>query len=207
MALLFCDSFDHYDTAHIQEKYSTIGGNGASISNGSGRNGTAAMLLTNNAPLLRPIPNSSTVIVGFALNDVGTIPGQYLMSLASGAYDPEFYVALDGAGTLTAYPATQPAIGSTASGIVPKGVYVYLEIKVVCSAQATGSVVIRANGIVVFSAINVQTMRSTNYASSVKIYGQNVDYFDDYYICDATGTTNADFLGDVKVASRTGMAA
>jgi len=202
MALLFCDSFDHYDTRHIQDKYNTIGSGYVQIVTGAGRGGSNSARLTYDSALSRPIPTSTTVIAGFAFKDQsGSQTGGFLFALLGAHYsDPEFAIVLDATGALFAALWGGPPLGSTASGVVQQGTYVYLEVKVVCALDATGSIVLRANGVTVLSLQNIVTMRRTVNTTVVALGGQRDSFFDDFYICDATGALNADFLGDVKIA-------
>jgi len=198
MALLFCDSFDHYDTAHIQDKYNTTGGHGVDIIAGSGRGGTSAMRSLYNSTVLRPIPPLSTVISGFAYKNLGR-PTRIFALFSPQSADPEIAVSFDASGALTASRWDGALLGTTAPGIVLQSAYVYLEIKIVCALDATGSVTIRANGFSVLSVQNVRTMTRMPMATAVGFSSDN-GFFDDFYICDTTGAVNADFLGDVKVA-------
>jgi hypothetical protein len=74
MALLFCDGFDHYDTAHLMEKWD-VQNNSPTITIASpGRNiaSTYNNYLNINSgfspSLGKAVPNSSTLTIGFAIN-------------------------------------------------------------------------------------------------------------------------------------------
>lgn len=94
-------------------------------------------------------------------------------------------------------------IGSTSGGPGPYtvGVWYYFEAKVTFATGATGSVTVKINGQQVAALSSVQTAASGNaYANSIVMgNGSNVPFVDDLYLCDTTGTTNNDFLGDVRV--------
>jgi hypothetical protein len=83
-----------------------------------------------------------------------------------------------------------------------------VEIQVVFSISTTGSIAIQVNG---QAAANVGSIKTafdgTPSANIVSLgsyqgrQGQNPTVlFDDFYVCDGTGTVNNTFLGDVKVA-------
>lgn len=76
----------------------------------------------------------------------------------------------------------------------------YIELKVKCN-DSTGTYEVRSGGTNVLSASGVDTKAGTNnYHDIVKLWGYGGYYiFDDYYICDSSGSDNTDFLGNVRV--------
>src|ERR1700677_1300324 len=74
--LLFCDSFDHYQTAQLNEKYIQAGGGAAISSPGQGRFGRGQCLVMNylqgeGAVQYTSTADQSQFIVGFAFNPSG----------------------------------------------------------------------------------------------------------------------------------------
>jgi hypothetical protein len=91
-------------------------------------------------------------------------------------------------------------LGTTSGAQVRLGFWAYLELKVVCDAAA-GSIVVRSSSQVVFSYTGNTKAGPDNYHNIVKLaiaFGY-VPFFDDFYVCDGSGSANNDLLGNVKV--------
>lgn len=97
--LVRLDSFDHYSTSQIEEKwtqlYDTTGGSGTvGITAAAGRNGSAAMTFTTPSgvsygsctPCALVVPAHKTYILGFALKTSG--PGAWASNLGGRSYYP-----------------------------------------------------------------------------------------------------------------------
>jgi hypothetical protein len=206
MALLFCDGFDHYDTSHLMEKWDTANG-GPSISS-PGRN-TASTYnnfasLGYGAKLGKAVPNSSTLTVGFALNP-NTFSGGNNMELLyfKDASQAQLIVSVLGSTQIQVKDGNNNVLGTTSAPYVPSNTFTYIEIKVVFATSATGSCNIQVNGSNVLSLTGITTAVTANaYANLVELHGSvdSSNSFDDLYICDATGTYNTTFLGDVRIA-------
>jgi hypothetical protein len=80
----------------------------------------------------------------------------------------------------------------------------YAEMKAYC-ASSGGYVIVRLNGVEILNVSGINTAYSSGNPNTgrVKILGHDQFYFDDWYICDNSGTKNNDFLGDIKVLSYT----
>ena len=77
----------------------------------------------------------------------------------------------------------------------------YIELKATIHGSA-GSYEVRVNRQTVLSATGVNTQNTANAsANEVGFGGDGTSWGDDFYICDATGTRNNDFLGDVEVVT------
>jgi hypothetical protein len=92
--------------------------------------------------------------------------------------------------------------------LAPEGVWYYFEIKATIN-DSTGSVVVKVNGVEKLNVTSIDT-RATSAAAEINRiqlgatdggYGSTPQAFDDFYLCDTTGTANNDFLGDVRVQS------
>ena len=79
-------------------------------------------------------------------------------------------------------------------------VWHYYELKVVFHATA-GSVILKRDGATLLSLTNVKTIHSANASADTAWFTSNNShcYYDDIYMCDASGTRNNDFLGDCRV--------
>jgi len=195
MALLFCDGFDHYDTAHGGEKWD---GFNANIQSG-GREANC-LFAGFRQGVTKNVPNSAALIVGAAINPIDY--GTELLAFQD-AGNTQVQLILTSAGALQIQDGNGNVLGTSASAVVKTGIWQYVEISTVFSA--TGSATIHVNSASVLSATGINTIPSGNsYANGVGLLGSgDGTSFDDVYICDGTGTVNNHFLGDVKIVLAT----
>lgn len=207
MALLFVDSFDHYATGDISEKWTSTSG-GQTIDAGQGRRGTAAIRFSMNAGQYfgkSVQATGSTAIVGFAYKPTA-IPTVFMAISDSIANKENIYVTHNSDGTLSVFAtAGQIQLGRT-TATIPLNLYTYIEIKAVFHDTA-GSVVVRFNGGVVLTIPVADTANTTVAWNTVSFvsgaFGGPNFYFDDLYICDGSGPApRNDFLGDIRVDAR-----
>lgn len=204
MALLFCDSFDHYSA--LANKYNGFlvpTGSGA-ISAANGRNGTSSFRITNwSVGITKSIAATGTVVVGFALR-VAALPtvAVVVARVLEGA-TAHVDLRMDTAGRLffTRAGTTIGLVGTTA---LAAGSWYYLEAKITIS-DTVGVASLRINGVSELNGAGLDT-RNAGTSGVVDVVGlagvtgltATVD-FDDLYICNAAGTVNNDFLGDIRV--------
>jgi hypothetical protein len=75
----------------------------------------------------------------------------------------------------------------------------YLELKVFCH-PTSGTVEARIDGVTVISLTGINTQAGANtYHNKVCLIGAQYNQFDDFYICDGSGTTVNDFQGICKI--------
>jgi hypothetical protein len=205
MALRLADSFDHYATAQLTRKWTTLDGSPA-ISAGNGRRSTASLRMTsaNNISLSKGFDSQATWIVGFAYriasyNSTGPAP---IMAVLDGtSIQIDVRLTNDGVLTVTRNGTTLTA---SSAGIIAPTITNYIELKT--TIGNAGSYELRVNGVAVASGTGVDTQNTANATANVIRLGSatstalftNADY-DDLYICDGTGSTNNDFLGDTRV--------
>jgi hypothetical protein len=197
VALVFCDSFDHYDENHILNKYDSFSGDVGIV---AGREGQG-LGLNGAAYLSKQFSNNlSTVIVGFAIVPV----------LGQGAFfsfvDSEYGVAqgsfgMLGNGAIAYFSWNGTILAQSAGGVMQGGLWQYVECMV--TFADLGSITLSVNGESVATVSGVQTNGGSgnSYISAVQIVSQ-VGFptsFDDFYVCDNTGTVNNTFLGDIKI--------
>jgi hypothetical protein len=194
VALLFCDSCDHYNAAAGPLKYDSF---------------TAAMFtgrfdqgwgVTSGADreVIKNVPAQSEYIVGCAFSP-GTIVSTVEMQFREGSTvhidvirDATNHLQVRRGGT------TVLATGTTQLEV---DVWYYIEIKVVVH-DTTGSVEVRIGESEEINVSGVDTRNGgTGVIDSVRwfLQGGRNQTWDDIYICDATGGVNDDFLGDVRV--------
>ncbi len=99
-------------------------------------------------------------------------------------------------------PGTGTPYATTVNlGLLPLTWY-YLELKVKC-ADVGGTYELRVSGQTVLSGSGDTKVGSNAYHDRVCFYNANgaIPYFDDFYVCDGSGSANNNFLGDVRVVT------
>lgn len=206
MALLFIDGFDHYATADILKKW-TVVNSAVWISNVGRRAGSGLYVNNNTAYIYKAIsPSSATAIVGGAFNisSAGAVPlfigggplnytHIFLEMAANGAIN----VYRQGNG-LAPYTPQATLLGTTEADVVGFSSWSYIELKVYVH-DSNGTVDVRVNGV---SKLSLSSQDTAYNGTTISIAGCGYGayyYVDDFYICDTSGSTNNDFLGDVCV--------
>lgn len=208
MALLFMDGFDHYATADVLKKWSAISVLN-SISTTAGRRGGGAATfnssLANSRYLEKLFQNSSTVIIGAAMGDGGggfTSSSDIIQLIDSGTVQVAIFQTLTRAISVYRGPDST-LLGTSANGVIPATGFFYVEVKVFISSTV-GTVDVRINGTNILSLTGLNTKNTANsYANTLRIAPPAIisgfNALDDVYICDATGSTNNNFLGDCRI--------
>jgi hypothetical protein len=94
-------------------------------------------------------------------------------------------------------------LGTTSGASMRPGIWYFVEFKIKCN-DSTGTYEVRIGGVTVGSGTGLDTKSGSNaYHDRVRITATslNYSYYDDFYICDASGAANNDFLGNVKIES------
>lgn len=205
MALLFMDGFDHYATADITKKWSTSVGP-ATISSAAGRRsgGALAGSIGNNAYVVKNITAGATFIMGAAFQFPGASSIANDLFRLLDATTLQCGVRVNGDGTLLVHRNGTTLATSTAA--LAFAAYNYIEWKVtIADSIATNSCKVRLNGVDVLTLAAASDTKNTANASANQvsiggISGNATSVFvDDFYLCDASGSTNNDFLGDCRV--------
>lgn len=200
MALLFMDSFDHYASGDVLEKYSAASGVSISL---NGRRGTSAATIAHLGSITRSLaPASTTAIVGVALDPAGLSVSPRIDILSSATVQAS--VAFTTAGYAVAQRGTSTVLGTATTLPITAGTFAYVEIKVVVHPSA-GSFVIRINGVEVLNLTSVNTAATGAAAwDAVSLGGTfNNPKYDDLYVLDGSGAAPLNtFLGDCRVDPR-----
>jgi len=218
MALLFMDSFDHYVTADLAAKWTTVdsGGTYTDISATSGRRSGGAVRSGNSAsnsvaPFVTKTlaPADATIILGCAVKPT-TINADY--PLFTVGDNSAWHGGLYGAGGNTLNYRRGPNYGGTvlgATSALTTGSFTYLEIRVTIS-DTVGVVTVRFNGTTVLTLTSQDTKDATlagwtrfGLHSLQGTAGTANVVVDDLYVLDGSGAApwNA-VLGDVRVDAR-----
>lgn len=204
MALIFCDSFDHYSTT--SQKYDQVTSPEATINSTAGRFGNGLFSDTGRNQgqfVIKAFSTTyTTLIVGFnfqaatALNSAGI----FLGFLESGTVHVDLRNDAGGHLQLT---RNGTVLGTGATSL-STGVNYYIEVKVTIS-DTVGVAEIKINGVAELTLSSQDTrnggsgvinqLKLGNFANYV------VKYFDDLYVCDTSGSTNNTYLGDVRIES------
>lgn len=202
MALRFIDGFSHYTIpAQTPLKYSTCS-TGYITSVTGRRSGTTAMKMYADADFVAmTFDDQSTWIVGFAFYATASVNSD---SKILRFYDSSGNVQLTldvVAGLIKLYSGNVSTLLATASQTIPVGSWVYIEAKVII-ADTGGLFEVRVNETVVASYTGDTKYSSTlSTARTIRLgslYLTNC-WFQDLYICDGTGSTNNNYLGDVRI--------
>lgn len=204
MTLRFADSFDHYTV--VADKWTTqiSQGTGPAL-NGGGRFGSG-MQTVNSRIIKAGLPAAATWIVGCAwIHNLGTTPtsAQYNVLAVYDGATCQVSVRANSNGSLTVGRGLTADLGTTAVGVVQANIWAYIELKVLIS-DTVGTIDLRVNGVSVLSLTAQDTKQSANATADTVTFGINYNasasiIVDDVVICDTAGSTNNDFLGDVRV--------
>lgn len=197
MTLLHMDGFDLSDNiialnyagapSLFSGSSSTAFGYGRSCGSGS-----------NVAALMKSLSASSKVISGIR---VLAGNGGGLAFYGDGGTTLHVYFFLTSAGTLTVYRGGGTTLAS--ASVSPAGYWHYIEVAVTIS-DTVGTVEVRIDGastpVINFSGDTKNGGTNTTIdACALYTASSSASYFDDWYICNDQGTTNNNFLGDVRV--------
>jgi hypothetical protein len=216
VSLKFVDSWDHYQTIDIGKKW-TIGESGHVIGSDPAIARHASYLqLEHYAAVSTPdFGEAATVIVGFAYKFTNT--GVFLSDrpmlhfLSDGGTEEECYLRR-GIGAyldkleLWRVGDEEPLARSTSVLVCDTWYYIEIKLKV----AVAGSFEVRVDGDVWLSDADADTHAVNSYCDVIMLVADETYhgafvwdpvYFDDLYICDATGGKNNDFLGPVHVVA------
>lgn len=199
--LKFRDSFDHYATGDVLQKWTSQDSSGGqSISSGNGRRSTSSWRMTTSRQLNKAVPSQTGYVMGVAFK-CSSLPGSTvsILQFNEGA-TTHIALRLAADGSLIVARNTT-ALATSSAGVITAGSYYYIELKAVIH-DSTGTYAAHVNGGALLSGSGADTRNGgTGVITIVSINGitaQDTDW-DDLYICDLTGGMNDDFLGDVRV--------
>ena len=193
MAFRFCDSFDHYATADITNKWNTSSATGIV---GSGRNGNC-LQLDYNQIISKTLDAQATWIVGIAFKTTSLASENLILSLRDAGTN-QCSVRVNTDGTLSVLRGS--TVLATSILAISINTWYYIEFKVTIADAGTYQV--RVNGVDWIASGSGDTQATANAsANQIALYqaGSYSSYFDDLYVCDGTGASNNNFLGDVRV--------
>ena len=207
MTLKFMDSFDHYATAQISQKWTAV--TGATIGASAGRRSTGGAQFSGAAQsMTKSIAATATFYIGFALYITSSSTGGYLIYLGDSGSD-QCGLFLGSDGTLSFRRGTTNL--TTSSNALSTGAWNYIEFLVTIN-NTTGVYEVRVNGSATGWIANTTgaNTRSTanNSANTILMNARPAApsggfagsiVIDDFYYCDSAGSVNNSFLGDVRI--------
>lgn len=209
MALQWIDGFESYGTTNGNTAIGALNKYTNSLGTLTVRAGRlAGHSLSCNGSVVMTTPAfaaNDTWIVGFAYyyNKTTNIE-EPILQLFDGA-TVQCAVNLQCNGELQARKsAGGTSIGFTTGARIRAGVWNYIEVKIKVNAT-TGTVDIRVNGVSVMSVTGKNTdQAASGQATKIALCGAssgNQSTFDDFYVCDKSGSNNNTFLGGQKVTT------
>jgi hypothetical protein len=206
--LLFMDGFDHYGTAgdvvSLGKWGQIIGSLGLSIETVQTRVrtglGSAKNYYGNDETVTKPLPASGGFVVGVAIYMTAQPQAYDWIRIKEGSVTHVSVAMTAGALVQVKCGATVLATGTT---VLPLNAWTYVEFKGVIHDTA-GSFEIRVDGVTEISGNNVDTRNGgttgqwDRVSLSVPATAWNC-YFDDFYVCDQSGSIRNDFLGPIRI--------
>lgn len=200
MALQFCDSFDHYTSvADMSLKWTSVAG--TPTIGATGRNSTNGMTLSGSSGIVRKTISSTptTLVAGCAVKRVGGLTATMLMAFGDGAtfqvecrHDASGFITITRNGTVLATSTLQ----------ISADVFYHLQFKATIN-NTTGSAEVKINDAVWVTVSGVDTQNTANaYTNGVILQNTSNSLtlvYDDFWLCDTTGSVNNDYLGDVRI--------
>jgi len=210
MALKWIDGFESYGVTNgnsavgVASKYTSSGG---TLTIRAGRLGGHALSLSGSQTLSTPVfAANDTWIVGFAFFYVHVAATEQQIMLFKDGATNQCSLYLLPTGELKFYRSDQGSnLGISSGARIRSGVWNYIEVKVKISTT-TGTVDIHVNGVSVLSLTSKNTdqgasSQATKIALGASSAGSDQFTFDDYYVCDKSGSNNTTFLGPQKVTT------
>ena len=204
MTLLFCDGFDHYATADLSKKYTTVTGS-PTISAAAGRRSTGGLTSGNTQNVTKTVTATASFVIGAAVI-FSALPGAsvaIISLLDAGTLQCDLRVNVDG--TLSVTRNGTVLTNGTSTHVLVTGSYIEFKVTIADSIAAD-SCKVRVNGVDIITVATGQDTKNTANATANQVklgqaaaggFGSLV--FDDFYICDQSGSTNNNFLGDVRI--------
>lgn len=205
MSVVFYDSFDHYATADLTKKWTSVGG--APTIGAVGRNSTNGLsIAAQNRYVEKSFTADDTVVVGFAISgtDINETAGNgHFLDLYETA-TLQVYFAVNAAGFIEARRGSGTLLGTSTLALADS-TYYYLEFKVKAD-DTTGTVEVRVNGTAYLSLTGQDTNNGgTSTINMIRLGYMNSGLgaapgysIDDVYIVTADGSGAVDFLGPVR---------
>ena len=201
MTLLFIDSFDHYATAELEDKgwsHSTFSEHKILAANG--RRGTQSLFVsqfTIGTDLTHSLLDSDTMVIGAAMRWSSFLNTEAFVFQNAGGGNI-CMVETTTAGELRLTSGGQVRI--TTANIYTATDYSYYEMKYTKGTGANSFAELRKDGIVLLTITNGNATEQVSAFRIIESAGAaGSSAADDLYVLNGLGTTNNDYLGDVRI--------
>lgn len=209
MSLIFIDGFDHYTSSEIGKKWDVVGSNSGfnpEIYSTSGRRGGGALRGVFSVSVRKNVPQGNSWVIGFAYN-LSALPGgnHSIVTLRDPTTNIHCQLGINAGGQL--YIARNGTVLQTSTFTYSTNQWSYIEWKVtVADSTSSNSCVVRVNGVSVLNLTAGSDIKNTSdpvgsIEFSPSSQFSSPGFIDDLYICNQSGSTNNDFLGDCRVDS------
>lgn len=209
MALRWIDGFESYGVTSgntavgVLNKYTN---NFGTLTLRQGRLGGRALSLSGSANIVTPaFTANDTWTVGFGFKYVQVASEQEILIINDGS-NVQFSMTFQPGGELRVYRGDfNHLLGATSGARLRAGIWAYIEVKVKIHGS-TGTVDVHVNGMSVLSLAsqntdNQSTLQATKIGLVSSSAGADICTFDDFYVCDKSGSNNITFLGAQKVTT------
>lgn len=209
MALRWIDGFESYGVTNantavgVLNKYTN---NFGTLTVRAGRLAGHALSLSGSANIVTPaFTANDTWITGFGFKYVQVASEQEILIINDGS-NVQFSLTFQPNGEMRAYRGDfNHLLGTTSGARLRAGVWAYIEVKVKIHGS-TGTVDVKVNGVSVLSLTsqntdNQSTLQATKVGLVSSSAGGDTCTFDDFYVCDKSGSNNTTFLGPQKVTT------
>lgn len=197
MALLFFDGFEYSSSGSVYTS-KFWNNSGWSINSSNPRNGNYSVSGAGN-PSLTFTSNPATIIMGVGYYNAATFPNNYFLRIYDGG-TVQCSLFINGSGQLLFYLGQGAFLHATSTETLSLNSWHFIEIKVTIHNTA-GAVIVNVNEVEFINKTSIDTQASANaYCNKLDFVSYDSSYlYDDFYLCDTTGSDNNDILGDCKV--------
>ena len=206
MALVFCDSFDHYATADRLKKWTADAGSGSPTVSSGGRFGNRLVCASSATAvngLSKTVTSLATYVVGFAFQYDSLLAGDLIFFNVLDSGTSHLDLRLTNTGTVRiTRNGTTLATGAT---VLSATTWYYLELKFTIADAPNGVYDLHINGVSEFSSSTADTRNGANASVNQivlrggSISGQSMSFDDFYLLTTSGGAPTNDFLGDVRI--------
>lgn len=210
MTMRFMAGMGGFNTAQLNRKWDTVSANASVNATGGRRSGPSLRFNNWNSDTRKILDNQSNWIIGFAFkcSALPAVNTQLIMGVLDTGSSTQASIGVMSTGQIRAFrdwPPGGQTLGTSTAVITP-GTFCYLEVKFVIH-DTLGSVEVRKDGATILNVTNVDTKQTANAFAGTILWpvtsgneSVTLDY-DDIYVCDGNGTTNNNFLGDLRIDS------
>lgn len=200
MALLFMDGFEANDAVNSSFASKWNAGSSSSVTSPVRFAFTGSRASPGN--LIKTIPATSQLTIGFAFSDNGASGGgefNCVQLYSNAGATQQLYITYKGSDGHFRVYRTGGTLLATGTGSVTQGAGNWGYVEFQCTIAASGGIAVAHLNGSADSSFTGQTQATSPYTTIDTVEFVNAFVFDDVYMADGTGTVNNGFLGDVRV--------